>query len=590
MAIKSANSNRGVLRNALSMLSTQDRSRLGLLILAMLAGTFLELISLGAIVPLVSILIGSDESINVWLPGGEKNFSRETFVVGASLALVSLFLVRLIALVYIRWRIFSFGFALQVRLQEEMFRRYLSQKYEFFLERNSSLLAFRVNSASIVVSGVIDPIISVLTDGLVSVGLVLILLYLEPTATVFTIFFFGVASFSFHRATTSRIRVWGGQRKQFASQGQIHLYQGLHGIKDVKIFGREGLFADRFSHALKEGVDPMRRFALVQFLPRLGLEFIAVSAFAVVVVSMVLSGSDLSEIAPIVALFSVAAFRIMPAFSRLIHSSQTVDHARELISDLGIDFKLGIAKFESDDRDQRFERIRSIEIDNVSYEYSTSSGPVLHQISFSIDEGESVGIVGSSGGGKSTLVDLVIGLLTPTKGAIRVAGLETQRDLRKWQNSIGYVPQSLYLLDDSIMANVAFGLNPEEIDEARVWAALKDARLDDFVRELEDGLESNVGDRGVRLSGGQRQRIGIARALYSDPPFLLLDEATSSLDVATEQEFMEVVWGLQKVKTVMIIAHRISTVERCDRIIRIESGRIVDIGGFEVLQQMMNDE
>lgn len=575
----------GALGRAWTMLSGRDRFRLGLLMVASLIGTFLELFSLGAIVPLISLLVDSRDDYEIWWFGETRVIERGQLIVGVAAALAVLFLLRAMALIYVRWRIVSFNFALQVRLQEEMFRRYLSQGYEFFLNRNSSLLAYRVNSASAVVSGVVDPVISFLTDGLISIGLVLALFYLEPFATLVTLSFFGLASFVFHRFTTSRIRSWGAVRKKFAADSQVHLYQGLLGIKDVKIFGQEKVFADRLSVALKAGIDPAKKFSLVQFIPRIGLEFIAVSAFAVVVVSMVLTGSDLNRIAPTVALFSVAAFRIMPAFSRVIHSSQSIDHARELIRDLGDDYDLGMSTFSISNRIDKYESVGSISVEHVSYRYPDTDRTVLDDVSFVISEGETVGVVGTSGGGKSTVVDLLIGLLTPLSGEIRAGGDNIHADLRRWQDSIGYVPQSLYLVDDSIRANVAFGLNPSDVNDERVWEALKGARLDQFVAGLPEGLDSTVGERGVRLSGGQRQRIGIARALYGNPPLLILDEATSSLDIATEREFMEVVWGLRKSKTILIVAHRASTVERCDKVIRIESGRVVDVGGPELIRQ-----
>jgi ABC-type multidrug transport system fused ATPase/permease subunit len=573
------------MRRAWRILSKRDRYRLFLLMAAGFVGTFLELFSLGAIVPLISVLVNSRDSYEIWFPGGSRTISRSDLIVGASLAVVVLFLLRAITLVYVRWRILAFNYALQVRLQEDMYRRYLSQGYEFFLNRNSSLLAYRVNSASVVVSGVIDPVISVLTDGLISIGLVLVLFYLEPLVTTVTLLFFGISSVLFHRFTASRIRSWGALRKQLASDGQVHLYQGLQGIKDVKIFGREKLFADRLSRALKDGIDPAKRFALVQFVPRIGLEFIAVTAFSLVIVSMVLTGSDLNRIVPTVALFSLAAFRVMPAFSRIIHSAQSVDHSRELVRDLGDDYDLGMSTFSFSNRNDKYESVGSISVEHVSYRYPDTDRTVLDDVSFVISEGETVGVVGTSGGGKSTLVDLLIGLLTPLSGEIRAGGDNIHADLRRWQDSIGYVPQSLYLVDDSIRANVAFGLNPSDVNDERVWEALKGARLDQFVAGLPEGLDSTVGERGVRLSGGQRQRIGIARALYGDPPFLILDEATSSLDIATEREFMEVVWGLRKSKTILIVAHRASTVERCDKVIRIESGRVVDVGGPELIRQ-----
>ena len=217
-------------------------------------------------------------------------------------------------------------------------------------------------------------------------------------------------------------------------------------------------------------------------------------------------------------------------------------------------------------------------IEGVSFRYPSTDVQALRGVSLSIERCSSVGFIGASGSGKSTLMDIILGLLTPERGTVKVDGIDIQTNLRGWQSQIGYVPQSIVLTDDTLRRNVAFGLSTKQIDEAAVWRALRSAQLEQFVNDLPDGLDTLVGERGVRLSGGQRQRIGIARALYHDPPVLVLDEATSSLDAATERDFMDVVCALQGAKTVLIVAHRLSTVERCDCLYRLEEGRVVAAG------------
>ena len=307
--------------------------------------------------------------------------------------------------------------------------------------------------------------------------------------------------------------------------------------------------------------------------PRLFLELIAVGGLVGLVLVMIGQGKSPVEVLPALALFGAAAFRLLPSGNRMLSALQSIRFFGPAVETLYSEFRL-LDRAPAPNSGHALPFNHTLELDRVSYRYPLAEAPALRDVSFSIPQGASVGFIGESGSGKSTLVDLILGLLSPDVGSVRADDLDVQSDLRGWQSQIGYVPQSIFLTDDTLRRNVAFGLPSEEIDEASVWQAVRAAQLEQFVLDLPLGLDTVVGERGVRLSGGQRQRIGIARALYHQPRVLVLDEATSSLDTDTERAVMATVRALKGEKTLIIVAHRFSTVEHCDRLYRFEEGRV----------------
>ena len=579
---------RSTLRIVWAILTQKERRNLIWIFSLMLFGTVLETFSLGLVVPVVGLLtkpeyLKSHPRIDELL-----NFPSQTqFVVGAMLLLVLVYVVKSIFLIGSLWVQYGYSTSVTKRLGRTLFENYLKQPFTFHLQRNSATLIRNSQNSASVMSGTIDPILSIAADALVTTGMMVLLLVIEPKGTIFTILVFVLSSIALRRFSSRRIRLWG--EAQNFHKGKIiqHLQQGFGGVKDVKILGRENYFVNQYSDHLDGNANVLRRFSLAQAIPRFGLEILMMIGLASLVSTMVLSGQELTGILPVLGLFGTAAFRLLPAVNRSILSAQTINLNRPLVDSVAADLGLSISTASTNNVLSHL--ASSISVQDLSFSYEMASTQALTEVSIDVSRGEAVGLVGSSGSGKSTLVDILLGLLEPTSGRVLVDGNDIHDNLRGWQDQIGYVPQSIFLTDDTLRRNVAFGLPKGEIDEVAVEAAIRSAQLEDFVASLPDGLDTIVGERGVRLSGGQRQRIGIARALYNNPDVLVLDEATSSLDTETEHGVMQAVQALQGKKTVIIVAHRLSTVEYCDRLYRLENARIVDEGTFSEVTSRTKD-
>ena len=387
---------------------------------------------------------------------------------------------------------------------------------------------------------------------------------------------FAIASALFQFSTRKRIHKWGIAKKIELRLVLKHLQQGLGGVKEVKIMGREQLFIEEHKRSVDASMEVERRFMMLQVIPRLWLELLAIVGLVVLVMAMISSGDSVSEVLPVLGLFAATSFRIIPSINRILASVQTLGYSKPIIQSVYDDLQLSF--LETPELGTKICFSKTVCFQNVNFKYSNAIGNANENLSFCIGKGEAIGIIGHSGAGKSTLVDILLGLLQPTSGSVLVDGIDIQNNLRSWQDHIGYVPQTIYLVDDTVSRNIAFGLPGDMIDHDAVARSIKAAQLDEFVSSLSDGLNTIVGERGVRLSGGQRQRIGIARALYNDPDILVLDEATSSLDTETEQGVMDAVKQLLGTKTIVIIAHRTTTVSYCTKVYKMDNAQIVGSG------------
>lgn len=552
-----------------------------MLLALMVIGMALETLCTGLVIPAIALMTQQDLATSYPQLQHVLAFlgrpSQTELVAYVMTGLVGVYLLKNLFLAFLAWQQARFAFGVQAQLSQRLFATYLHQPYTFHLQRNSAQLMRNVTTevgmfATVLISG-----LNIATEMLVLFGISILLLVVEPVGTLIAVLVLAGSAWVFQSVTRTRVARWGQSRQLHDGLRLQHLQQGLGGAKDAKLLGRERNFLDQYYLHNAQSARVGQFQATLQMLPRLWLELLAVMGLATLVITMLVQGREMATVVPTLGLFAVAAFRLMPSVNRTLSALQGVRYGLPAVNTLHQELMLAAPRSDPPRAKERLERegfASDIRLVDVDYAYPSATAPTLKRVSLRIAKGECVGFVGTSGSGKSTLVDVVLGLLTPSAGEVLVDGKNIQRNLRAWQDQIGYVPQSIYLTDDTLRRNVAFGLPDREIDDDAVGRAIRAAQLDDFLASLPQGLNTIVGERGIRLSGGQRQRIGIARALYHDPSVLVLDEATSALDTETESGVMGAVAALQGAKTILIVAHRLSTVSRCDRLFRMEQGHL----------------
>ena len=563
------------------MTAAERREAVGLLIL-MFFGMILETLSVGLIVPALAFMVRSDlatqfPSLAHWL-SRVGPIPQEQLVVGGLIALVFIYIFKGAFLAFLAWKNLRFVFGMQAQMSLRVFAGYLRQPYTFHMQRNSAeLIRNALGEVYVLMHYGLYEALRFIAETLVIVGILSLLVYIEPFGAVLSMATLVLIGGGFYLLTRKRMLRWGELRQSYERMRLQHMQEGLGGVKELLLLGREEEFIRRYAEQALGYARVSTRQNTLQELPRLMLEIIAVGALAVLVVVLLSQGRSLASLLPTLGLFAAAAFRVMPSANRIMNSIQIMRHAKPAIHSLATEME-ALAPIESPRVAQPLRFEREVVVRNVTFTYPGNESPALLGVTVAVRAGQSIGLVGGSGSGKSTLIDVILGLLAPQSGAVSVDGVDVRDNLRSWQNRIGYVPQQIFLTDDTLRRNIAFGIPDAEIDEAALQRALRAAQLEAFAASLPAGLETMVGERGVRLSGGQLQRIGIARALYHDPTVLVLDEATSALDTTTERDVMSAVAALHGAKTVIIVAHRLSTVAECDYLYRLEGGKIVEMG------------
>lgn len=565
------------------LLTKEQRRASYTLLILMIIGMILETLGIGLVIPTLALMTDYNtisqyltESFGINLL---ENLSQEKLIISGMIVLVCVYTFKALFLGFLVWKQTLFVFGLQENLSKRLFKSYIKQPYTFHLQRNSAQLIRNVTTEVAILATVIQSVLALTTEGLVLLGIMVLLLIVEPIGAIFVISVLGLAGWVFHRLTKTHIYRWGKARQHHDGLRIQHLQQGLGGAKEVKLLGREEGFLSQFNRHNSASAHVGQRQRVLQFLPRLWLELLAVIGLAVLVLTMILQGKPAGSLLPTLGLFAAAAFRLMPSINKVLVSMQSLKYAVPVIDTLYNEFNQFKTSVQLNNN-QLLTIRNNLIMNEISFRYPAVDKLALDNISFEIPFGSSIGIIGGSGAGKSTLVDIILGLLTPNSGSINIDGIDIQQNLRSWQDQIGYVPQTIYLTDNSLRQNIAFGISVDDIDEAAISSVIKAVQLESFVNELPDGLNTIVGERGVRLSGGQRQRIGIARALYHDPAVLVLDEATSSLDSETEMGVMDAVNALQHKKTILIVAHRLTTLKNCTQIIELEHGKIKQNGSY----------
>ena len=558
-----------------SLLNKSERRKSLVLGIYLVVGTVLEVMSVGALVPLIQVLTQSNLQSKYPLIDRIFPDSSDQFIVTVILiGVVFIFLFKEIFLGFSLWMQKGFIARLETRFQTELFDRYTRQPYEFHLTNNSSLLSRNILNSTNFINNVLDPIFMLLTDGFVTVALCVALVVIEPIAMFATISSVGVVAIAFHGFSKRRIEKWGVERQWQDGMKLQQMNETFGGMKEIVMTGRGDYFRTRFSSNIGGLSHLNRKFTTLLGIPRLYLELLSVAGLAALVLSMLAFGRTSESLLPLLALFAGGAFRLMPAINRITFAFQSLRMGRPIVGVLHEDILHAASSVPNVENGKpvRFDHV--IRFEDVTYAYPNTERTVIDGVSFEIKKGSEVGIIGTTGAGKSTIVDILLGLLKPIRGKVTVDGVDISTNIRSWQDLVGYVPQTIFLIDSSIRSNIAFGIDEQNIDDEKVVRALELAQLKEFVDELPAGMNELVGERGVRLSGGQRQRIGIARALYLDPPILVFDEATSALDVETEKEVMKSLDHLRTNKTILIVTHRISALEHCDQTISVNEGKL----------------
>lgn len=563
----------------------------------MLVGAVLDIVGLGAI-PVFVVAVSKPERMRDLpfvghLLRGVALPSQRTLIVGLGLGLTALFVVKNSYLALLTHLQARFAAQRQASISTRLFRAYLHAPYTFHLQRNSAELHRNTDHEAKNIATAMFQLVSLMLELFVLTLLLGGLLVVAPVVTAVTGILFGGSTVLFHRATRRQMTAMAA-REQWHQAEEIKVVQhALGGIKDVKVLGREHYFLDTFARSATARAQAGGYRTLFSSLPRFFLETMGPLSMVGVTLILLLQGHRPEIILSTLTLLAVTVVRLLPSFQRIAYGLSTLRWGETSLHVVHADLRelegVAEARTQASCAGGVPPAWASIAFERVGFTYAGSPTPAIADVSLSISCGSVIGIVGASGAGKSTLVDLLLGLLTPTRGRILVGGVDVQTDLRSWQRQIGYIPQHIYLTDDTIRRNIAFGLLDAEIDDAAIARAIEAAQLTEFIASLPAGHETVVGELGVRLSGGQRQRIGIARALYHDPPVLVMDEATSALDHRTERRIVESLEALRGRHTLVIIAHRMSTVRHCDALFMLKEGRLVASGAFEDLRATSQD-
>lgn len=561
----------------------KEKIHLAFVFLVILIGSFIELLGVSVFLPFIDILMKPESIME------QKKYryfyelfgfsSTDHFLIALGILICAVYLFKNLYLTFQQNCMLKFSYTTRMHLATKLLSTYMAEPYTFHLNKNISELQRSLQYDTNQFMQLINSSLQVLAEVAVVICLGIYLIYISPTISMVIIGLVVICIGLFFWISKKFSKKIGAQNEAYNAQLYQWINQSLGGIKEVKVLNREKFFVDSYKTVYKKLIKGAKNNEMLAAIPKYILETVCIIGMIIAVIGKLLWGRrDLNAFVVQMSAFAVAAFRLLPSVGKI---SAYINNIMYSIPSLDLIYKdlKEIENFIPKENDisavEKWNFNNSIELLNVSYAYEGIDKKVLNNIRLTIRKGETVALIGSSGAGKTTLADVFLGLLIPQQGSVRVDGKNIYENMNSWHRMLGYIPQTIYLSDDTIRNNVAFGIKEEDIDEQAVVEALKKAQLYDFIQTLEQGLETFVGDRGVRLSGGQRQRIGIARALYCNPEVLVLDEATSALDTETETAVMEAIDSLKGYKTMVIIAHRLTTIQNADKIYEVTDGNVV---------------
>ena len=569
-----------------SILNNSQRNFFITMFFLMLIGMVFETFGIAMIFPILAV-ITKDGIIDTYpIIGSIMNSigvepSRRGIVIFGVVLMIAIYTLKTVYLLFLTYKQNKFTASLTVDISKTFFSGYMHQPYSFHIQRNSAELIQNTKDEVFGFVATLASIMSLMSEVLVIIGLGILLSFIEPYAfLIMSIAIIGISS-TYYIATRKLLSKWGAIRMEHNVLSLKNLQQGLGGVKDIKLLGRERLFIENYEYHMSQRARVGIFYGIVQSLPRSLLELMMVVGMGIVVlVTMVSEGRAIESIIPSLGVFAMAAFRIMPSLNKIIGSLQVLRFNLPMLEKLYSEVKLFNNLPETHEKKLATFK-KEIKISNLDFTYQGASNYSLSGLNISIPVGKSIGFIGPSGAGKTTLIDIILGLLKPTNGKIYVDGKDMQNNTREWQNLIGYIPQDIFLTDDTLSNNIALGITEDEINDDWLREAIDKSELTELIESLPNKLDTVVGEHGVKLSGGQRQRIGIARALYHRPAVIVLDEATSSLDNKTESSVMNSINALHGSKTIIIITHRLSTIKYCDYVYKLDKGKIIQHGDYK---------
>lgn len=569
------------------LLDRKQKAQMGGIIVLMLVGGVLESLGITMAIPVLQVVIDTtsvytNKYMNMVYTG--LHMSNPTqFAILAMVGLVAAFVAKNLFLFLLQKVELKFVYTNQFATSRRMMINFMQRPYEYYLSADTAVIQRNITSDVNNMYALILNILQLVSECIVFAFLVIVLLFVDAKMII-TIAVLLIAVLMVIKFVLKPIMIKAGEENQDYYSGLFKwIEQSVMGIKEIKIANREPYFINEYAACGEGYVNAVQKYNLFNATPRLLIETICVAGLVFYMMAQMLNGASVSEMLPQLTVFGLAAMRLLPSANR-INNYQTAisyfepffmgvtDNLQNEIHDESVDYDA-----ETYTKVENVEKLpvhEKIEMKDIVYHYPDSDVLIFDHANMTIPVGKSVGIVGTSGAGKTTIVNIMLGLLDIESGEILADGAEVRNDYRRWLKNIGYIPQQIFMIDSNIRKNVAFGIPDDEIDDEKVWSALKEAQLDEYVRSLPEGLDTGIGERGIRLSGGQRQRIGIARALFEDPEVLVLDEATSALDNETEAAIMDSINRLHGRKTLIIIAHRLQTIEKCDMVYRVENGTV----------------
>mgnify|MGYP002672156274 FL=1 len=571
------------------LLDKKQKHKMVLLVFLMLIGAVLETLGVSMILPVMSVVMEENAvQKHAYLQVICDLFhiaydDTRTLMILVMVGLIVIFAVKNVFLFFQQKVQLKFVYTNQFATSRRMMINFMERPYEYYLNADTSVIQRSITSDVNNMYGLILSLLQLVSEGIVFVCLIAVSLVSDVMMSITVALLLVVVLAIIKWILKPIMRKAGEENQDYYSGLYKWIDQSVMGIKEIKIANKENYFINEYAKCGEGYVNAVQRYNLYNATPRLLIETVALAGMIFYMMIQLLSGVQVTAILPQLTLLALVAMRLIPCANRINNHLTSIsyfepffmgvsDNLQEEIRDESIDYNA--ASYQKKVEVQKLEIRHNIQLKDIVYKYPNTETLIFDRANMEIPIGKSVGIVGTSGAGKTTIVDILLGLLQIQSGEILADGVEVREHYQSFLKDIGYIPQTIFMIDSTIRKNVAFGVADEDIDDAKVWRALQEAQLDEFVRGLPDGLDTSIGERGIRISGGQRQRIGIARALFEDPEVLVLDEATSALDNETEAAIMESINMLHGKKTLIIIAHRLQTIEKCDMVYRVEKGQV----------------